>query len=159
MVDFFDELKKLQLSRDEFFKCKWQWIINKDEKAKRKLMNHFLPLALKVASSYHQKHGIFDLYDYFHEAYLSIERALEYYKYGKANLSTFVYQNMKWRLKTFVQENFSPVKYSLKQKKYMKEHGISMNPVYLSECDPEAFIDYETPLDILIKKSRNGKER
>lgn len=149
-MKFYNDLKKYQLPKKEVEKLKWRWCLIKCEKAKNKLANHFLPLALKIATNFASSVPHIDLYEYFNEAYLAIHQALEFYNFKKANMSTFVYKYIYWHLKNFTQKISSPVEYSYSQKKKMKENGISMNPVYLSECNL-TFIDTRTPLTKLIK--------
>jgi len=138
-MDFYKQLKDLQLSKAEFRKVLWKWELIKDVQAKKKLICHFLPLGLKIATKFSKRYGI-ELFDLFSQCYILIDKAISFYKKEKATLSTFVYLYLHWELKNYINETFSPVRYPYKTKKEMKDNGTSMNAVSLSE------LDYDIPV-------------
>lgn len=150
MKYFYNTLKSYQLSKKELQKAKMRWCLINCQKAKKQIMNHFLPMALKIATKFSSKYNI-DLLELFNEAYIALGEALKYYNFRKSELSTFLYKYVNWHLRNFIQETMTPVRYPYSQRKRMKQQGISMNAVYLSECDADTFIDYRNPLDTLIK--------
>jgi len=151
-MDFYQELAKYQINKRELRKLYWRWKILKRKEIKSKIINSFLPMALKIATKISEKFHNIELMELFNESYLIIDKALDYYNPSRAELSTFVYLMLKWNLKNFVFRQHAPVKYSAKQKQRMKESGVSFNPLYLSEVEDDFFVYRKTPEDILYEK-------
>lgn len=156
-MELYQELAKYQINKRELKKLYWKWKILKEKEAKCKIVNSFLPLALKIATEIFEKHPYFELMELFNESYLIIDKALDYYNPRRAELSTFIYLMLKWNLKHFIFRQDTPVRYTIKMKQKMKENGVPLNAVYLSEVDNELFIYELTPEEILCQKEAEEK--
>lgn len=134
-MDYYNQLKLYQISKWEQKKLYWRWRLVGCIESKTNLIMSFMPMALNIATKLCLHTNSIEPNDYFQESYLIIDEAINKYIPEKSELSTFVYHMIRWNLKEMSSKYMSPVKYSAKAKRVLKEKGISLNPIYLSDIE------------------------
>lgn len=134
--NFYNELKKHQLSKKEFHYHLNKFLSLKDSTSKQKLVNHFLPMALKLCTKLQKNHPSIDLFDLFNQAFLIIHETIDYYDPNKGiSLSTYIYNNLKWNLKNYIASIYQPVQYPKSIKKKLKKQGVPFHAISLTEIE------------------------
>lgn len=134
-MEYYNELKSYQINKHEKKKLYWKWKLIKCQESKAKLIMSFMPMALEIATKFSENIHSIEVNDYLQEGYLIIDMAIDRYDPTRAELSTFIYHMLRWNFKKFTQVTISPVKFSQKAIKILKEHNVSLNPIYWSDIE------------------------
>jgi len=111
----------------------FQYKINGNKEAKKRLILSFMPMALKICQKFYvSAEGLLTMSELFDECYIIIDEAIDKYK-PFSKLTTFVYNMIKWRLSEMVANAFTIVKMKSEDRKELKEQGVSLNWISIEE--------------------------
>lgn len=135
-ITFYEDLKKYQLKKQQVKYYLQIFTSKKCPHAKQKLINNYLPMALKICTKLQKNHPSIDLFDLFNQAYIIMHETIDNYDHNKKiSLSTYLYNNVKWNLKVYIADVYQIVKIPKSVKKTMKKKGIPLHPISLSEIE------------------------
>ncbi len=86
-----------------------------------------MPMAVKVCQKLAMQHsGVVEFHDLLNQAYLHIAEAIDSYQ-DKSDLSTYIYNFLKWRLTDYIRKHYIIVKIHPADVKKLKQNNVSLN--------------------------------